>query len=132
MRGGILPLTRVRRRGAKSIGMTHAALRFTWIPASGSQQHHMPQIGTNSDHQHRALAVCFSVIGLAELPVQDQGVAGALSGMNFETYTPSPHDYNFIMTFTCSRILKKPSGDKWTGRTTTIWHHYHPGLQLAV
>ena len=63
----------------------------------------MPQIGNNLIINIKDSCV-LSVIGVAELLYKTKSAAGALY-MNFETYTITMIVY-FIMTFTCSRILR--------------------------
>ena len=63
----------------------------------------MPQIGNNLIINIKDSCV-LSVIGIAELLYKTKAAAGALY-MNFEAYTITMIMY-FIMTFTCSRILR--------------------------
>ena len=63
----------------------------------------MPQIGNNLIINIKDSCV-LSVIGVAELLYKTKAAAGALY-MNFETYTITMIMY-FIMTFTCSRLLR--------------------------
>lgn len=102
VRGGILSIDSGQTEGAKSIGMTHVqTMLFVILPQA--LRNIMPQIGNNLIINIKDSCV-LSVIGTAELLYKTKAAAGALY-MNFETYTITMIMY-FIMTFTCSRILR--------------------------
>ena len=85
VRGGILSIDPGQTEGAKAIGMTHVqTMLYVIINIKDS--------------------CVLSVIGVAELLYKTKAAAGALY-MNFEAYTITMIVY-FIMTFTCSRILR--------------------------
>ena len=88
---------------AKAIGMNHwQTMLHVILPQA--LRNIMPQIGNNLIINIKDSCV-LSVIGLAELLYKTKAAAGALY-MNFETYTITMIMY-FIMTFTCSRILRR-------------------------
>lgn len=102
VRGGILSIDAGQTEGAKSIGMTHVqTMLYVILPQA--LRNIMPQIGNNLIINIKDSCV-LSVIGVAELLYKTKAAAGALY-MNFETYTITMIMY-FIMTFTCSRILR--------------------------
>ena len=102
VRGGILSIDPGQTEGAKSIGMTHVqTMLYVILPQA--LRNIMPQIGNNLIINIKDSCV-LSVIGVAELLYKTKAAAGALY-MNFETYTITMIMY-FIMTFTCSRILR--------------------------
>lgn len=95
-------MTRARQRGAKAIGMTHVqTMLYVILPQA--LRNIMPQIGNNLIINIKDSCV-LSVIGVTELLYKTKAAAGALY-MNFEAYTITMIIY-FIMTFTCSRILR--------------------------
>ena len=102
VRGGILSLDSGQTEGAKAIGMTHVQLML-YVILPQALRNIMPQIGNNLIINIKDSCV-LSVIGVAELLYKTKAAAGALY-MNFETYTITMIVY-FIMTFTCSRILR--------------------------
>ena len=102
VRGGILSIDPGQTEGAKSIGMTHVQTMI-YVILPQALRNIMPQIGNNLIINIKDSCV-LSVIGLAELLYKTKAAAGALY-MNFETYTITMIMY-FIMTFTCSRILR--------------------------
>lgn len=102
VRGGIISVDPGQMEGAKAIGMTHVqAMKNVILPQA--IRNIMPQIGNNLIINIKDSCV-LSVIGVAELLYKTKSAAGALY-MNFETYTITMIVY-FIMTFTCSRILR--------------------------
>ena len=102
VRGGILSIDPGQTEGAKAIGMTHVqTMLYVILPQA--LRNIMPQIGNNLSINIKYSCV-LSVIGVAELLYKTKAAAGALY-MNFETYTITMIMY-FIMTFTCSRILR--------------------------
>ena len=102
VRGGILSIDPGQTEGAKAIGMTHVqTMLYVILPQA--LRNIMPQIGNNLIINSKDSCV-LSVIGVAELLYKTKSAAGALY-MNFETYTITMIVY-FIMTFTCSRILR--------------------------
>ena len=102
VRGGILSIDPGQTEGAKAIGMTHFQTMVNVIMPQ-ALRNIMPQIGNNLIINIKDSCV-LSVIGVAELLYKTKSAAGALY-MNFETYTITMIVY-FIMTFTCSRILR--------------------------
>lgn len=102
VRGGILSIDSGQTEGAKAIGMTHVQLML-YVILPQALRNIMPQIGNNLIINIKDSCV-LSVIGVAELLYKTKAAAGALY-MNFETYTITMIVY-FIMTFTCSRILR--------------------------
>ena len=102
VRGGILSIDLGQTEGAKAIGMTHVqTMLYVILPQA--LRNIMPQIGNNLIINIKDSCV-LSVIGVAELLYKTKSAAGALY-TNFETYTITMIVY-FIMTFTCSRILR--------------------------
>lgn len=102
VRGGIISIDPGQTEGAKAIGMTHVqTMLYVILPQA--LRNIMPQIGNNLIINIKDSCV-LSVIGVAELLYKTKAAAGALY-MNFETYTITMVMY-FIMTFTCSRILR--------------------------
>ena len=102
VRGGILSIDPGQTEGAKAIGMTHfQTMMYVIFPQT--LRNIIPQIGNNLIINIKDSCV-LSVIGVAELLYKTKSAAGALY-MNFETYTITMIVY-FIMTFTCSRILR--------------------------
>ena len=102
VRGGILSIDPGQTEGAKAIGMTHVqTMLYVILPQA--LRNIMPQIGNNLIINIKDSCV-LSVIGVAELLYKTKAAAGALY-LNFETYTITMVMY-FIMTFTCSRILR--------------------------
>ena len=102
VRGGILSIDPGQTEGAKSIGMTHVQT-MVYVILPQALRNIMPQIGNNLIINIKDSCV-LSVIGVTELLYKTKAAAGALY-MNFETYTITMIMY-FIMTFTCSRILR--------------------------
>ena len=102
VRGGILSIDPGQTEGAKSIGMTHVQTMI-YVILPQALRNIMPQIGNNLIINIKDSCV-LSVIGVTELLYKTKAAAGALY-MNFETYTITMIMY-FIMTFTCSRILR--------------------------
>ena len=102
VRGGILSIDPGQTEGAMAIGMNHMQI-MTNVILPQALRNIMPQIGNNLIINIKDSCV-LSVIGVAELLYKTKSAAGALY-MNFETYTITMIVY-FIMTFTCSRILR--------------------------
>lgn len=102
VRGGIISVDPGQTEGAKAIGMTHVQT-MTNVILPQAFRNILPQIGNNLIINIKDSCV-LSVIGVAELLYKTKSAAGALY-MNFETYTITMIVY-FIMTFTCSRILR--------------------------
>ena len=88
VRGGILSIDPGQTEGAKAIGMTHVQTMINVILPQ-ALRNIMPQIGNNL------------IINIKDTT---KGVAGALYTY-FESFTIAMIIY-FIMTFTCSRILR--------------------------
>ena len=128
VRGGILSIDPGQTEGAKSIGMTHVQTMI-YVILPQALRNLMPQIGNNLIINIKDSCV-LSVIGVAELLYKTKAAAGALY-MNFETYTITMIMY-FIMTFTCSRILrhweKKMDGSDSYDLATTDTLAYTSGL----
>ena len=102
VRGGILSIDPGQTEGAKAVGMTHVqTMLYVILPQA--LRNIMPQIGNNLIINIKDSCV-LSVIGVTELLYKTKAAAGALY-MNFEAYTITMIAY-FIMTFTCSRILR--------------------------
>ena len=102
VRGGIISVDPGQMEGAKAIGMTHVqAMKNVILPQA--IRNIMPQIGNNLIINIKDTCV-LSIIGTVELFYTTKGVAGALYTY-FESFTIAMIIY-FIMTFTCSRILR--------------------------
>ena len=102
VRGGILSIDPGQTEGAKAIGMTHVqTMLYVILPQA--LRNIMPQIGNNLIINIKDTCV-LSIIGTVELFYTTKGVAGALYTY-FESFTIAMVIY-FIMTFTCSRILR--------------------------
>lgn len=102
VRGGILSIDEGQTEGAKAIGMTHVQT-MTNVILPQALRNIMPQIGNNLIINIKDTCV-LSIIGTVELFYTTKGVAGALYTY-FEAFTIAMVIY-FIMTFTCSRILR--------------------------
>lgn len=102
MRGGILSIDEGQTEGAKAIGMTHVqTMLYVILPQA--IRNIMPQIGNNLIINIKDTCV-LSIIGIVELFYTTKGVAGAFYTY-FEAFTIALVIY-FILTFTCSRILR--------------------------
>ena len=102
MRGGILSIDEGQTEGAKAIGMTHVqTMLYVILPQA--IRNIMPQIGNNLIINIKDTCV-LSIIGIVELFYTTKGVAGAFYKY-FEAFTIAMVIY-FILTFTCSRILR--------------------------
>ena len=102
MRGGILSIDEGQTEGAKAIGMTHVqTMLYVILPQA--IRNIMPQIGNNLIINIKDTCV-LSIIGIVELFYTTKGVAGAFYTY-FEAFT-IPMVIYFILTFTCSRILR--------------------------
>lgn len=102
VRGGILSIDPGQTEGAKAIGMTHVQTMINVILPQ-ALRNIMPQIGNNLIINIKDTCV-LSVIGVVELFYSTKGVAGAYYTY-FEAFSIAMVIY-FIMTFTCSRILR--------------------------
>lgn len=102
VRGGILSIDKGQTEGAKAIGMTHFQTMLEVIMPQ-ALRNIMPQIGNNLIINIKDSCV-LSIIGTVELFYTTKGVAGALYTY-FEAFAIAMVIY-FIMTFTCSRILR--------------------------
>lgn len=106
VRGGILSIEPGQTEGAKAIGMTHIqTMIYVIIPQA--LRNIMPQIGNNLIINIKDTCV-LSIIGTVELFYVTKGIAGALYTY-FEAFTIVMAIY-FILTFTCSRILRHLEG----------------------
>ncbi len=106
VRGGILSIDAGQTEGAKAIGMTHVqTMLYVILPQAF--RNIIPQIGNNLIINIKDTCV-LSVIGVVELFFTTKGVAGAYYTY-FESFTIALVIY-FIMTFTCSRILRHVEG----------------------
>ena len=102
MRGGILSIDEGQTEGAKAIGMTHVqTMLYVILPQA--IRNITPQIGNNLIINIKDTCV-LSIIGIVELFYTTKGVAGAFYTY-FEAFTIAMVIY-FILTFTCSRILR--------------------------
>ena len=102
MRGGSLSIDEGQTEGAKAIGMTHVqTMLYVILPQA--IRNIMPQIGNNLIINIKDTCV-LSIIGIVELFYTTKGVAGAFYTY-FEAFTIAMVIY-FILTFTCSRILR--------------------------
>lgn len=102
VRGGILSIDDGQTEGAKAIGMTHVqTMLYVILPQA--LRNIMPQIGNNLIINIKDTCV-LSIIGTVELFYTTKGVAGAYYTY-FESFTIAMVIY-FILTFTCSRILR--------------------------
>ena len=102
MRGGILSIDEGQTEGAKAIGMAHVQTMVYVILPQGIRNI-MPRIGNNLIINIKDTCV-LSIIGIVELFYTTKGVAGAFYTY-FEAFTIAMVIY-FILTFTCSRILR--------------------------
>ena len=102
VRGGILSIDPGQTEGAKAIGMTHVQT-MTNVILPQAFRNILPQIGNNLIINIKDTCV-LSISGTVELFYTTKGVAGALYTY-FESFTIAMVIY-FIMTFTCSRILR--------------------------
>lgn len=102
VRGGIISVDPGQTEGAKAIGMTHVQT-MTNVILPQAFRNILPQIGNNLIINIKDTCV-LSIIGTVELFYTTKGVAGALYTY-FESFTIAMVIY-FIMTFTCSRILR--------------------------
>ena len=102
VRGGIISVDPGQTEGAKAIGMTHVQI-MTNVILPQAFRNIIPQIGNNFIINIKDTCV-LSIIGTVELFYTTKGVAGALYTY-FESFTIAMVIY-FIMTFTCSRILR--------------------------
>lgn len=102
VRGGILSIEAGQMEGAKAIGMNHfQTMIYVILPQA--LRNIMPQIGNNLIINIKDTCV-LSIIGTVELFFTTKGIAGAYYTF-FEAYTITMVIY-FILTFTCSRILR--------------------------
>lgn len=102
VRGGILSIDPGQTEGAQAIGMTHwQTMIYVILPQA--LRNIMPQIGNNLIINIKDTCV-LSVIGTVELFYTTKGIAGTYYTF-FEAFTITLVLY-FILTFTCSRILR--------------------------
>ena len=102
IRSGIQSIDGGQTEAARSLGLSQAQnLRYIILPQA--LRNIMPQIGNNLIINIKDTCV-LSIIGTVELFYTTKGVAGALYTY-FESFTIAMVIY-FIMTFTCSRILR--------------------------
>lgn len=102
VRGGILSVDPGQMEAAKAVGMSHVqAMKGIILPQA--LRNLLPQISNNLIINIKDTCV-LSSIGVVELFYTTKGVAGALYTF-FEAFTVAMVLY-FIMTFTCSRILR--------------------------
>lgn len=102
VRGGIISIDPGQMEAAKAVGMNHVqAMSGIIIPQA--LRNLMPQISNNLIINIKDTCV-LSSIGVVELFYTTKGVAGALYTF-FEAFSVAMVIY-FIMTFTCSRILR--------------------------
>ena len=106
VRGGILSIDPGQTEGAMAIGMTHYQT-MTSVILPQALRNIMPQIGNNLIINIKDTCV-LSIIGVVELFYTTKGVAGAYYTY-FEAFTIAMVIY-FVMTFTCSRILRHFEG----------------------
>ncbi|MDD2957106.1 MAG: amino acid ABC transporter permease [Lachnospiraceae bacterium] len=106
VRGGILSIDTGQTEGAKAIGMTHFQTMLNVILPQ-ALRNIMPQIGNNLIINIKDTCV-LSIIGTVELFYAAKGTAGSYYTY-FESFTIAMVIY-FIMTFTCSRILRHFEG----------------------
>jgi His/Glu/Gln/Arg/opine family amino acid ABC transporter permease subunit len=102
VRGGILSVDIGQTEGAKSIGMTHFQTMY-YVILPQALRNIMPQIGNNLIINIKDTCV-LSIIGTVELFFTFKSISGALYTY-FEAATVTLIIY-FILTFTCSRILR--------------------------
>lgn len=102
VRGGILSIDPGQTEGARAIGMTHFQT-MTVVILPQALRNIMPQIGNNLIINIKDTCV-LSIIGTVELFFTFKSIAGALYTY-FEAATVTMIIY-FILTFTCSRILR--------------------------
>lgn len=106
VRGGILSIDPGQTEGAMAIGMTHFQT-MTSVILPQALRNIMPQIGNNLIINIKDTCV-LSIIGVVELFYTTKGVAGAYYTY-FEAFIIAMVIY-FVMTFTCSRILRHFEG----------------------
>lgn len=102
VRGGILSVDQGQIEGSKAIGMSHfQTMSLVVLPQA--LRNIMPQIGNNLIINIKDTCV-LSIIGVMELFYSMKTIAGSTYAF-FPTYTLAMIIY-FILTFTCSRILR--------------------------
>ena len=106
VRGGILSIDPGQTEGAMAIGMTHFQTMISVILPQ-ALRNIMPQIGNNLIINIKDTCV-LPIIGVVELFYTTKGVAGAYYTY-FEAFIIAMVIY-FVMTFTCSRILRHFEG----------------------
>ncbi len=102
VRGGILSVEDGQTEGAKAIGMSHFQTMF-YVVLPQALRAIMPQIGNNLIINIKDTCV-LSIIGVTELFYTMKTIAGSTYAF-FPTYALAMVVY-FILTFTCSRILR--------------------------
>lgn len=102
VRGGILSIDLGQTEGAKAIGMTHVqTMLYVILPQA--LRNIMPQIGNNLIINIKDTCV-LSIISVVELFYNVKSIVGATYAF-FPAYSIAMVIY-FILTFTCSRILR--------------------------
>ena len=102
VRGGILSIDPGQTEGAKAIGMTHVQTMINVILPQ-ALRNIMPQIGNNLIINIKDTCV-LSIISVVELFYNVKSIVGATYAF-FPAYSIAMVIY-FILTFTCSRILR--------------------------
>ena len=110
VRGGILSIDPGQTEGAMAIGMNHMQT-MTNVILPQALRNIMPQIGNNLIINIKDTCV-LSIIGVVELFYNVKSITGATYAF-FPAYTIAMVLY-FILTFTCSRILRAME-DKMAG-----------------
>ena len=102
VRGGILPIDPGQTEGAMAIGMNHMQI-MTNVILPQALRNIMPQIGNNLIINIKDTCV-LSIISVVELFYNVKSIVGATYAF-FPAYSIAMVIY-FILTFTCSRILR--------------------------
>ena len=102
VRGGILSIDPGQTEGAMAIGMNHMQI-MTNVILPQAQRNIMPQIGNNLIINIKDTCV-LSIISVVELFYNVKSIVGATYAF-FPAYSIAMVIY-FILTFTCSRILR--------------------------
>ena len=102
VRGGIISIDPGQTEGAKAIGMTHVQT-MTSVILPQALRNIMPQIGNNLIINIKDTCV-LSIISVVELFYNVKSIVGATYAF-FPAYSIAMVIY-FILTFTCSRILR--------------------------
>ena len=137
VRGGIYSIDKGQTEAAKAIGMTHFQTMFSIILPQ-ALRNILPQIGNNLIINIKDTSV-LSIISVTELFFTSKTLAGTYYTY-YQVYLITCVMY-FIMTFTCSRVLrwyeKKLDGpDSFTlfgaGNTETKGNNMRRGLSMQV